>query len=192
MPMPPRGSTIGVFLAGRAGRYLVVRCRTPPRLGRELLDHPSRNTELQAVARRAGQGATQYGGRFGVSWVRTHTEGSANERLPRRRLRCPKVNRVRTAPTSHPIPRSSVSTCFTCTQRLSRSRTGGIATPWRRRCFGEHHLTRRRLAVRSYAGSSAPWNASRGPGDRALESRSVQALNSGPRPASGRADLQNY
>jgi hypothetical protein len=57
------------------------------------------------------------------------------------RLRCPKVNRVRTAPTSHPIPRSSVSTCSTCTQRLSRSRTGGIATPWRRRCSGEHHLT---------------------------------------------------
>ena len=91
----------------------------------------------------------QDGGRFRAFLGRTHTEGSVNEPLLRRRLRCPKVNRVRTAPTSHPIPRSSVSTCSTCTRRLSRSRTGGIATPWRRRCFGEHHLTDDTWVLRS-------------------------------------------
>jgi hypothetical protein len=55
---------------------------------------------------------------------------------------CPKANRVRTARTSHQIPRNSVSTYCTCIRRSSQSRTGGIATPYpRRRYFYDQRLT---------------------------------------------------
>src|SRR5215204_3399205 len=64
--------------------------------------------------------------------------------LAERRPGCPKANRVPTARTSPPILRSSACTCSTCTQRLSRSRIGGTATPYRRRrCSCDQHLAQR-------------------------------------------------
>jgi hypothetical protein len=103
---------------------------------------------ISEAARRADLGANQDRGRTQLSWGKD-TARALSESASERRPGCPKANRVCTARTSHPIPRNSVSTCFTCIRRSSQSRNGGIATPYpRRRCSYDQHLARRPVDAR--------------------------------------------
>jgi hypothetical protein len=71
----------------------------------------------------------------------TNQPGPSRSRRRERRARCPKVSLVRIVRISRPILKSCASTCSTCIRRSNRSRTGGTATPWRRRRSGKDLLT---------------------------------------------------
>lgn len=113
------------------------------------------STRVRPVSGQPAQVSTEFQSRLAeLTWEQTKIavelscrgvrtrRGLCQRALPRGGQGCLKANRVRTARTSQPIPRNSVSTYCTCIRRSSQSRTGGIATPYpRRRCFYDQRLT---------------------------------------------------
>jgi hypothetical protein len=111
----------------------------------DLADHGQRPAVDEQRLQPGLEGDDQGPDQRSADGVETSPCGVITSRVPsrnrrERRLWCPKVNLVRIVCISRPILTSCVSTCSTCIRRSSRSRTGGTATPWRRRP-GDYLLT---------------------------------------------------